>query len=72
MRFLVIGCGSIGRRHIGNLLALGHEVVAWNRGEERRQSAARDFNIPVYADLNEMLDESTADAAVICSPNNMA
>jgi predicted dehydrogenase len=30
MRVLVIGAGSIGKRHIGNLLALGCEVFAWD------------------------------------------
>ena len=69
MKFAVIGCGSIGRRHIGNLLALGHEVVAWNRGETRRSRAATEFGVEVYADPDEMLNEGGANAAVICSPN---
>ncbi len=30
MRVAVLGQGSIGRRHAGNLLELGHEVVAWD------------------------------------------
>lgn len=31
MKFLVIGTGSIGRRHIANLIALGHEVDAYSQ-----------------------------------------
>ena len=71
MRLAVIGCGSIGRRHINNLLGLGHQVVAWNRGHERRQTAAQDFGIEVYDDLDLMLDQSRAEIAVVCSPNSM-
>ena len=70
MRFAVIGCGSIGRRHIGNLLDLGCEVVAYNRGAERREAAARDFGIVTYADRDAMLRGSGADMAVVCSPNS--
>lgn len=69
MKFVVIGCGSIGRRHIGNLLGLGHEVVAWNRGAERRERVERDFGIPVLDDLGALLAQG-ADAAVVCSPNS--
>ena len=68
MRFVVIGCGSIGKRHIGNLLVLGHEVAGYNRGEVRRVEALDRFGIPVYDDLDVMLDEFPADAAVIATP----
>ena len=36
MKIAVIGCGSIGQRHIKNLIKLGHEVLAWNRKDPRR------------------------------------
>ena len=36
LKILVIGCGSIGRRHIKNFLNIGCDVIAWNRGEIRR------------------------------------
>lgn len=71
MRFLVIGCGSIGKRHAKNLLDLGHDVVAYNRGDERREEAHRLLGIKVYSDIEEMLTFEQADAACICSPNNM-
>ena len=69
MKFIVIGCGSIGRRHISNLLGLGHEVVAWNRGTERRERVERDFGIQVSDDLDALLGHG-ADAALVCSPNS--
>jgi len=69
MKFAIIGCGSIGRRHASNFLKLGHEVVAWNRGSERRVDMARDFGIEVFDDLEVMLKTTGSDAAIICSPN---
>lgn len=71
MKFLIIGCGSIGRRHAANLLSLGHGVVGYNRGKDRRESIARDLGISVYADLDHMLDKEKADAAAICTPQHM-
>lgn len=41
LAFLVVGCGSIGKRHIRNLLALGHEdITAFDVSAERRNEAA--------------------------------
>jgi len=71
MRFAVIGCGSIGLRHISNLLQLGHEVVAYNRGQARRDLAKRRFNIPTFDSIDEMLDSNKCDAVIICSPNSL-
>jgi len=70
MKFSVIGCGSIGRRHIRTLLTLGHEVSAYNRSYERREAAAREFGIQTYDSLDELL-KNPAHAAVICSPSSL-
>jgi len=58
VRFAVIGCGSIGLRHISNLLQLGHEVVAYNRGQARRDLVKRRLNIPTFGSIDEMLDSN--------------
>lgn len=70
MKFGVIGCGSIGRRHIKNLLAKGHDVIAWNRGEERRKLVEKEFGIKTFTDKSEFLKEAL-DGVLICSPNNI-
>ncbi|MBI3011128.1 MAG: Gfo/Idh/MocA family oxidoreductase [Candidatus Omnitrophica bacterium] len=69
MRLILLGAGSIGRRHLQNALALGHEVVAVadpdpsSLGLVRRQ-----WHIPVLtADVSEAFRQR-AEAAVICSP----
>lgn len=71
MKFVVIGCGSIGQRHINNLLALGHEVAAYNRGEERRLAVREKFGVSVYAGLDEMFERESAQAAVIATPQRL-
>tara|TARA_B100001287_G_C22660956_1_gene520334 strand:- start:887 stop:1885 length:999 start_codon:yes stop_codon:yes gene_type:complete len=71
MKFAVIGCGSIGTRHISNLLKLGHETVAYNRGQFRRDNVADHFGIPTYDCINDMLNKCNPDAVLICSPNSL-
>ncbi len=41
MRVAVIGCGSIGLRHVKNIVALGHDVIAADM-DEAKVSAARE------------------------------
>lgn len=56
MKFLVAGCGSIGRRHLGNLKSLGvTDLTALDILPERRREAEKDFNVPTFESLNEAL-----------------
>lgn len=66
MRVAVIGCGSIGRRHVGNLLALGCEVFALDSDGGATHRAKREhprltIGIPRSFD-------GDIDAAVIATP----
>lgn len=67
-RFLVAGCGSIGKRHIGNLLALGvKDVVAFDPRQDRRAEAAEKFQIKTVERLEEAWPWKP-DAAIIATP----
>ncbi len=66
MKILLIGPGSIGRRHLGNILQLGFrqiEVVS------RNVSLSKPFDhLPVHASVEDALAASTFDAAILCTP----
>jgi predicted dehydrogenase len=52
LRFAVVGCGSIGRRHISNLLALGiRDIVGVDTIEARRQEVEGTLGIPTRSSL---------------------
>ena len=51
-RVLVCGAGSIGRRHIGNLLQLGAEVLVWRARSELLVDITRDFPVQACTDLD--------------------
>lgn len=55
--FLVIGCGSIGRRHIGNLKAAGvRNVLAFDVRDDRRRDAERSFGVRVSGNLEDAFE----------------
>lgn len=65
MRVGVVGLGSIGRRHVGNLLAMGCEVAAIDVSETARARAKVDFPT---AQIGDSLFFGWLDALVITTP----
>jgi predicted dehydrogenase len=69
MRFVVVGAGSIGQRHLRNLVALGHEVVAVLEPDgARREEAARLTTRALVTGDEASAFDREADAALVCSP----
>lgn len=69
MKILVIGCGSIGKRHIRNLLSVGVDrVAACDINDKKRNEVKREFSIEVFIDLEEALLRDRYEAAFICTP----
>jgi predicted dehydrogenase len=68
LRFLVVGGGSIGKRHLRNLLYLSQEASVVEPAGKRAGEIRKKYNVKVYPALDEALKERY-DAAVICSPN---
>ena len=69
MNFLVIGCGSIGQRHIRNLKSMGVDVIAVDPDPLRRDEVTKLYAIQSYGELELALDQRL-DAAFVCSPTN--
>ena len=64
-RVLVCGAGSIGRRHIANLLQLGAEVSVWRARTELLAEVAHDFPVQVCSNLTNAI--SRAEAVVVAT-----
>ncbi|VAV82228.1 hypothetical protein MNBD_DELTA01-1246 [hydrothermal vent metagenome] len=65
-RVLVVGTGSIGVRHIENLLALGAEVSAVSMRSGRAAEVAKKYSIEAHENLSEALG-AAIDAVVIAN-----
>lgn len=71
LRFLIVGCGSIGKRHIRNLLSLGaKEIVAFDVRRQQR----RDVTTELGVDTVERLEtgwERGPDVVVVTAPTSL-
>ena len=66
MKFLVVGLGSMGKRRIRNLLALGHnELAGFDPREDRRNEAVTRYNIIPFSDYELAIKSFKPDALVI-------
>jgi predicted dehydrogenase len=70
LRFLVVGCGSIGSRHAANLVALGarHLALADLDVERARRLAERVGAAAVGGDLARLLGDVRPHAVFVCTP----
>jgi predicted dehydrogenase len=66
-RILVCGVGSIGERHISNLLALGYKQIAAFRTRGRPLQTLR-VKMPVYTDLDMALADFAPTVALVTNP----
>ena len=64
---LVLGCGSIGRRHISNLKSLGRTVVAYDTAADRRRWARENLKIETVDSVEAGLARRPA-AVFVCTP----
>ena len=68
MRILVVGCGSVGKRHLGNLLSLGHELLACDTRPDRQKEIKERFpSATVCSDIQEAFAKDP-EAVFVCTP----
>ncbi len=72
MKFLVIGLGSMGKRRVRNLQALGVEYVAgFDVRKDRRLETKTKYGISVFDDIETAIAEANPDACTICTPPDL-
>lgn len=66
MRFLIVGLGSMGKRRVRNLQALGHTALAgYDPRKDRREEASSKYGIDTYESFEQALAESAPNALII-------
>jgi len=66
---LIVGSGSVGKRHARNFTALGCVVSCVDPRSDRREELGREANLKgAYPDLHAALAASAFDGIAICSP----
>jgi predicted dehydrogenase len=67
MKFGIVGLGSMGRRRVRDLLALGHEVVGYDERADRLEAGVSEFELEPANGFAELLAAEPA-ALVISTP----
>ena len=68
MKFLIVGLGSIGRRHFRNLIALGEKDIVLLRSHRATLPDDELAGYSVETDLSEALKKYQPDAVIIANP----
>ena len=66
MKFLVVGCGSIGKRHAQNVKALGHNVVLLRHSKNNPNTDG----LKEYHLFEEAVENEEINGAIVCSPTS--
>ena len=69
LQLIVLGCGSIGQRHLRNLLAMGHSLIAQDPDPKRLTAVTDNLHVAGFLDLEQALSQP-ADAVLVCSPTS--
>lgn len=70
MRIAILGCGSIGRRHLANVRTLGHEeIVAFDPDANARESVAAD-GVSTTGNLDEVWKHNPR-VVFVMAPSNL-
>ena len=70
-KIIIIGAGSIGRRHATNLATLGTDVSVFDVNQELLNTVCTENNWEPVHDLDFALDQNQYDAAIICTPTHL-
>ncbi|MFC1991139.1 Gfo/Idh/MocA family protein [Chloroflexota bacterium] len=71
MRILVVGCGSIGKRHLGNLKLLSAgELIAFDTNYERLEEVKEKYNVKTFSNFEEAM-QVRPDAVLVCAPTSL-
>lgn len=72
VKIAIVGTGQIGPRHAGSVLACNEaRLVAFVDPSPHAKAVAKDFHVPWYSSVQQMLASGDApDGAVVCTPNS--
>jgi len=70
MKILIVGCGSIGERHLKNLQTFFEgKITVTDTDENKLQNIKKKYNVATYINYTEAL-KTKPDGVIVCTPTN--
>ncbi|HKY54022.1 MAG TPA: Gfo/Idh/MocA family oxidoreductase, partial [Anaerolineales bacterium] len=71
MKFLIAGLGSIGRRHLRNLIAQGENDIILLRTRKGTMPDEELAGYPTETNITEALENHQPDAVIVANPTSL-
>ena len=72
LRFAIIGCGRIAKRHADQIIKLGKLVAVCDTNEEKCNEFTTNYNAQPYYSIDELLEHgNNFDVVSVCTPNGL-
>jgi UDP-N-acetyl-2-amino-2-deoxyglucuronate dehydrogenase len=71
LRFAIIGCGKIARRHAEHIIALAQLAAVCDTDEDKANEMAMAYKVESYYSIFDLFSHEKFDVAVICTPNGL-
>ncbi len=69
IRFVLIGCGQVAKRHLDIIIESGELIAVCDTNEITARNTASQYSVPFYTSLDQLIRHASADIAVVCTPN---
>lgn len=70
-RFLLVGCGHIGKRHADLIQQMGTLVAVCDTIQDKANAFGFEYHCAAYHSYQQMLENEKADITVVCTPNGL-
>lgn len=71
IRFVLIGCGQVAKRHLDIIIKYGELVAVCDTDEAIAKNAELTYDTPFYTSIDQLIQSTSADVAVVCTPNGL-
>lgn len=71
VRFLLIGCGQVAKRHLEQITETGELIAVCDTDVQAAEKIATQYKVPFYTAFDQLVCEVSADVAVVCTPNGL-
>ena len=71
LKFAIVGCGRIAKRHAGHIINNGELVAVCDTNNEKVGLLSSKYKVNSYNSIDDLLEKEEIDVIAICTPNGL-